>query len=98
MVFRLTAVLFKLTRETFYSGDIPDFGAKDLIPTGLRSRVIDKFSSAGCSACCIGEIDTSTSTESWVCITVSISTNPPRVKMTLCKHGKSALLLKPFII
>lgn len=35
MVFRLTAVLFKLTRETFYSGDIPDFGAKDPIPTGL---------------------------------------------------------------
>ena len=66
---------------------------KDLIPTGLRSRVIDKFSSAGCSACCIGEIDTSTSTKSWVRITVSISTNLPRVKMTLCKHGKSALLL-----
>ena len=31
------------------------FGAKDLIPAGLRSRVIYKFSCAGCSACYIGE-------------------------------------------
>ena len=31
------------------------FGAKDPIPAGLRSRVIYKFSCAGCSACYIGE-------------------------------------------
>ena len=31
------------------------FGAKDPTPAGLRSRVIYKFSCAGCSACYIGE-------------------------------------------
>ena len=31
------------------------FGAKDPIPAGLRSRVIYKFSCAGCNACYIGE-------------------------------------------
>ena len=31
------------------------FGVKDLIPAGLRSRVIYKFSWAGCSACYVGE-------------------------------------------
>ena len=31
------------------------FGAKDPIPPGLRSRVIYKFSCAGCNACYIGE-------------------------------------------
>ena len=31
------------------------FGTKDPIPAGLRSRVIYKFSCAGCSACYIGE-------------------------------------------
>ena len=31
------------------------FGAKDLIPAGLRSWVIYKFLCAGCSACYIGE-------------------------------------------
>ena len=31
------------------------FGAKDPIPVGLRSRVIYRFSCAGCSACYIGE-------------------------------------------
>ena len=34
------------------------FGAKDPIPAGLRSRVIYKFSCAGCSACYIGETNT----------------------------------------
>ena len=34
------------------------------------------------------------STTSRVCITVSNSPNPSRVKMRLCKHRKSALLLK----
>jgi len=34
------------------------------------------------------------STASWICITVSKSPNLPRVLMRLCKHGKSALLLK----
>ena len=31
------------------------FGAKDPIPAGLRSRVVYKFSCAGCNACYIGE-------------------------------------------
>ena len=31
------------------------FGARDPIPAGLRSRVIYKFSCAGCSACYVGE-------------------------------------------
>ena len=31
------------------------FGAKDPIPAGLRSRVIYKFSCAGCNACYIGD-------------------------------------------
>ena len=34
------------------------FGAKDPIPAGLRSRVIYKFSCAGCSACYIGKTNT----------------------------------------
>ena len=31
------------------------FSAKDLIPSGLRSRVVYKFSCVGCNACYIGE-------------------------------------------
>ena len=31
------------------------FGVKDPIPAGLRSRVIYKFSCAGCSTCYVGE-------------------------------------------
>jgi len=32
------------------------FGVKDLIPCGLRSRVVYKFACAGCNACYVGEI------------------------------------------
>ena len=31
------------------------FGAKDPIPGGLRSRVVYKFTCAGCNACYVGE-------------------------------------------
>ena len=38
------------------------FSAKDHIPSGLRSRVVYKFSCAGCNACYIGETNRHLST------------------------------------
>ena len=38
------------------------FGVKDPIPAGLRSRVIYKFSWAGCRACYVGETNRHVST------------------------------------
>ena len=37
-------------------------------------------------------------TSSWVCITVSNSSNPSRVYIRLCKHGKCFLLLKCYAV
>ena len=43
----------KLVFSSFKIGNL--FGVKDLIPGGLRSRVVYKFACAGCNACYVGE-------------------------------------------
>ena len=43
----------KLVFSSFKIGTL--FGVKDLIPGGLRSRVVYKFACAGCNACYVGE-------------------------------------------
>ena len=46
-------IAIKLVFSSFKIGNL--FGAKDLIPGGLRSRVVYKFACAGCNACYVGE-------------------------------------------
>ena len=43
----------KLVFSSFKIGDL--FGVKNPIPGGLSSRVVHKFTSAGCNACYVGE-------------------------------------------